>query len=111
LKDDLTDAGARADVVAAYRTVAGDSGLTRLRTLILNGGIDCLFFRNAVDVGDFASLFDVNDLSRLLGNVAVACRDDETRKAARGLGAPLVFKAEDTSFQSVIAAIASRFSS
>jgi uroporphyrinogen-III synthase len=27
LKDDLTDAGARADVVAAYRTVAGgDSG-------------------------------------------------------------------------------------
>jgi len=112
LKDNLTDAGARSDVVATYRTVAaGDSGLTRLRTLILNGGIDCVIFRNAVDVSDFASLFGVNDLSRLLNNVAVACCDDETREAAGGLGAPLVFKAAESSFQSVIAAIASRFSS
>jgi hypothetical protein len=53
----------------------------------------------------------LNDLSRLLGNVALACWDDETRDVAVGLGSPLVFKAEDTSFQSVIAAIASRFSS
>jgi uroporphyrinogen III methyltransferase/synthase len=111
LKDDLANAGARADVVAAYRTTAaGDARLTRQQTLILNGGIDCVIFRNPADANDFASLFDVNDLSRLLRNVAVACLDDETREAVRAMGAPIVFKSENASFQGIIPAIASRFS-
>jgi uroporphyrinogen III methyltransferase/synthase len=112
LKDDLANAGARADVVGAYRTVAaGDSGLTRLPTLILNGGIDCVIFRNSADVDDFASLFDINDLSRLLRHVAVACLDEETREASRAMGAPIVFESENASFQSMISTIASRLSS
>jgi uroporphyrinogen-III synthase len=111
LKEDLADAGARADVVTAYRTVAaGDSGLTRLQTLILNGGIDCLIFRNMADIDDFASLFDVNDLSRLLWNVVVACLDDETCEAARRHGVPVVSKSEESSFQGILSIIASRFS-
>ncbi|HEY6046896.1 MAG TPA: uroporphyrinogen-III synthase [Pyrinomonadaceae bacterium] len=112
LKDDLADAGARADVVAAYRTVAAhDAGLPRLRTLMLNGGIDCVIFRDTADVNDFASLFDFNDLSRLLSNVTVACLDDESHAAAGRLGAPVLFKPGTEFFQSIILAIAARFSS
>ena len=111
LKDDLAGAGARADVVAAYRTVAEDETVvTRLRALILSGSVDCVIFRNAADVNDFASLFDVNDLSRLLRNVAVACLDEESQEAAAGQGAQILFKPEKASLQRIIPAIASRFS-
>jgi uroporphyrinogen III methyltransferase/synthase len=108
LKDDLVDAGARADVVAAYRTTAnGDSSLTRLQTLILSGGVDCVMFESAADVNNLALLFDVNDLSRLLREVAVACLDDGACEAAVKLGVRDVIKAENASFQALMRAIAS----
>jgi uroporphyrinogen III methyltransferase/synthase len=111
LKDGLANAGTRADIVASYCTVAaGGSDLTRLKTLILSGGVDCLIFRTPGDVNDFASLFDVNELSGLLRNVLVACIDEKTREAASELGAPVVFKSENASFPGIISIISSRLS-
>ncbi len=82
----LEDAGARVDVVTAYRTVSDNSELTRLNVLIEGGGIDCIAFSSPATVGVFAQIFDTNDLSRLLKEVVVACADDDTAVAAAEFG-------------------------
>ena len=111
LKDDLADSGARADVVPAYRTIAAaDSSLTRLRTLILNGGVDCLVLANEADARNLASIFDVNDLARLLGNVPVICLDNATCEGAAQLGLRNVIRPAEPSFSALSRAIASNLS-
>jgi uroporphyrinogen-III synthase len=57
-----------------------------LKALITGGGIDFVAFTQAHGVGEFASLFDTDDLSRLLAGVSVACLDEATSRAAKGLG-------------------------
>src|SRR5712692_1167420 len=76
----LEDAGARVDVVAAYRTASNNSELVQLKVLIESGGIDCIVFTTPSSVRTFSQLFDTNDLSRLLKVVAVACADDNTAR-------------------------------
>src|SRR5256885_14785649 len=70
----LEDAGARVDVVAAYRIgKTDDSLLAQLRALLVGGGIDCVVFASPSDVELLAQLFDTTDLSRPLQDVGVAC--------------------------------------
>ena len=82
----LEDAGARADVVNAYRTVSRASELTQISALLAGGAIDCVFFDSAASVQSFARLFDTNDLPHLLKEVAVACIDGSTLNAAIEFG-------------------------
>jgi uroporphyrinogen III methyltransferase / synthase len=111
LKDELVEIGARADVVAAYRTVTlGDLSLTRLQTLILSGGVDCLVLANEAGADHFAALFDLNDLSRLLRDVAVVSLDDSAAEAATRLGIRNVIKPAGPSFSALIETLASLFS-
>lgn len=109
LKDNLTEAGARTDVVEAYRTIA-DSGsnLLRIQTLLVSGGIDCVAFADACEIYDFARLFDTNDLSRLLKQVAVACLDEATSKSGARFGLCSSITPAEPSIQALIEAIASR---
>jgi len=102
LADLLADAGARVDIVAAYRTVnADDQQLARLSTLLAGGGIDCLVFTSASAVTNFAELFDSNDLSRLLRGITVACIDETTAQAATQFGV----RADITSIESTVTAL------
>ncbi len=83
----LEEAGARVDVVAAYRTVTAErQELPRISTLLAGGGVDCVVFPNASGVYDFAQVLDVHDLFDLLSNVAVACADEATSSAAVEFG-------------------------
>jgi uroporphyrinogen III methyltransferase/synthase len=78
----LEDAGARVDVVAAYRTASNNSELIQLNVLLAGGGIDCVVFTTPSSMRTFARLFDTNDLSRLLKDVAVACAEKRTARTA-----------------------------
>ena len=83
----LEAAGARADTVAAYRTVRlHNPDLARINALLAGGGIDCIAFTSALAVRGFAELFDTNDLSELLSGVAVACIDQSVARAAAEFG-------------------------
>jgi uroporphyrinogen III methyltransferase/synthase len=82
----LEDAGARVDVVAAYRTVSNNSELIQLNALLAGGGIDCIVFLSPSTVCEFSQLFDTNDLSRLFREVVVACADEATTQAAAEFG-------------------------
>ena len=93
LRQALEDTGARVDVVSAYRTAGShNSELVQLSVLLDGGGIDCVVLNTPESVRAFSQVFDTNDLSRLLKEVAVACVDQATTQAATefGLQEPIV---------------------
>ena len=79
----LEEAGARVDVVPAYRTVRPQtSERGRVEALLAGGAVDCITFTSSSTVVNFAGLFDTTDLSRLLEGVHVACIGDITAATA-----------------------------
>ena len=82
----LEDAGARVDSVTAYRTCSDDRHLTQMKALLAGGGIDCVAFTQPSAIGEFAALFDTDDLARLLAGVTIACRDETTNAVAIEFG-------------------------
>lgn len=83
----LEEAGARVDVVPAYRTVAPQTQERgRVEALLAGGAIDCITFTSSSTVANFAQLFDTTDLSQLLEGVAIACIGDITASTAAEYG-------------------------
>ena len=104
----LEDAGARVDVVAAYRIAsANESLLAQLRALLVGGGIDCVAFSSPSDVEILAKSFDTNDLSRPLHDVVVACIDRRTKHAAHEFGLSAVVVPPESSIPAFVEAIRS----
>jgi uroporphyrinogen III methyltransferase/synthase len=83
----LEEAGARVDVVAAYRTVRPQTtSRAALEALLVGGGVDCVTFTSSSTVVNFAQLFDTTDLGPLLDGVTIACIGDITASAAAEYG-------------------------
>ena len=83
----LEEAGARVDVVAAYRTVRPETtDRARAEALLVGGGVDCVTFTSSSTVHNFAQLFDTRDLRRLLAGVRVACIGEITARTAAEYG-------------------------
>ena len=79
----LEEAGARVDVVPAYRTVRPHTKERgRVEALLAGGAVDCITFTSSSTVTNFAALFDTTDLSQLLAGVHVACIGDITAATA-----------------------------
>jgi uroporphyrinogen III methyltransferase/synthase len=85
LQKALEDAGARADLVTAYRTCSTNDSY-RINALIRGGAFDCVTFTSAAEVLELAQLFDVSELGELLKEVAVVCTGQETAQCAAGFG-------------------------
>lgn len=83
----LEQAGARCDVVAAYRTVQPD-GLDRGRVsaMLAGGAADCIAFTSSSTVRNLAQIFDTHNLSDVLKGVAIACIGDITADTATEYG-------------------------
>lgn len=82
----LEDAGARVDVVTAYRTVVPEN-LDRGRlSAMLAGSADCIAFTSSSTVKNLALLFDTHDLSKVLSGVTIACIGDVTTATAAEYG-------------------------
>ena len=110
LPDALEEAGARADVVAAYRTVRPQNpDLGRIKALLSGGGIDCIAFTSSSTVANFAQLFDTSDLAALLKGVAVACIGDITASTAAEHGLQTEIMPTEYTVPALAQAIASYF--
>ena len=82
----LEEAGARVDVVTAYRTVVPEN-LDRGRlSAMLAGSGDCIAFTSSSQVKNLALLFDTHDLSKVLSGVTIACIGDVTAATAAEYG-------------------------
>jgi uroporphyrinogen-III synthase len=112
LKPELEAADARADVVAAYQTVEINevTRLSVLQSLLLTGSADAVVFANESDVSDFARIFDMNDLRRLLRNVAVFVADQQAAAKAMKMGIPAPLISEFLSREKLAEALMGRFS-
>jgi len=86
LCDMLEEAGARADVVVAYRNVSNRATLAQLTALLTGGGIDCVVFDSPVSVRDLAELFDALELATILAGIQVFCVDESTTNVAHDFG-------------------------
>ena len=83
----LEAAGARVDVVPAYRTVAPhNTEKRRVEALLAGVAVDCITFTSSSTVRNFAELFDTTDLASLLTGVRVACIGDITATTAAEYG-------------------------
>jgi uroporphyrinogen III methyltransferase/synthase len=104
----LEDAGARVDVVAAYRIAStNDSHLAQLRALLVGGGIDYVAFASPSDVATLAHLLDTADLSRPLQDVVVACIDQPMQQAAHEFGLSAAVVPPESSITALVEAIQS----
>src|ERR1700687_1897909 len=84
LCDALEEAGARADVVTAYRTVAlsNKATLAQLNAFLSGGGIDSIAFPSPSSIRDLRELLDTIELDTILDGMTVFCIDKSTTKAA-----------------------------
>jgi len=106
----LEEAGARVDVVPAYRSLVPDD-LDRGRVAaMLSGSADCIAFTSSSTVRNLAQLFDTQDLSQALAGVVVACIGDITATTATDYGLQVVIQPQQFTIPALARAIADYFS-
>jgi len=82
----LEEAGARVDIVTAYRTVIPDNVDRGRLSAMLTGSADCIAFTSSSTVKNLAQLFDTHELSNILKELAIACIGDVTAATALEYG-------------------------
>ena len=106
----LEQAGARVDVVPAYRTdLPADFDRGRVAAL-LSGGADCIAFTSSSTVKNLARLFDTEDLSGALAGVVIACIGDVTATTAANYGLRVKIQPQQFTIPALAQAIAVYFS-
>src|SRR4029079_4081502 len=107
----LEAAGARVDVVPAYRTaLPADIDRGRVAAM-LSGSADCIAFTSSSTVKNLGLLFDTQDLSGALAGVVIACIGDITAATAREFGLLVEVQPREFTIPALARAIAEYFSS
>ena len=110
LPKSLEEAGARVDVVTAYRTVVPEN-LDRGRlSAMLTGSADCIAFMSSSSVKNLALLFDTHDLGEKLNELTVACIGDVTAATAADHGLRVDIQPEETTAAALANSIAEYYS-
>lgn len=102
----LQNAGARVDVVTAYRTVIPATLDRGKLAAMLTGSADCIAFTSASTVKNLALLFDTNDLSQTLQSLSIACIGDVTAETATQFGLKVDIMPSEFTVAALSAAIA-----
>jgi len=107
----LEGAGARVDVVPAYRTVTPENfDRARVEALLVGGAVDCITFTSSSTVSHFAQLFDTTDLRQLLKGVKIACIGDITARTAANYGLHIHIQPSEYTTPALARAIIAYFS-
>jgi len=105
----LAEAGARVDVVPAYRTVLPENlDRGRLKAM-LAGNADCIAFTSSSTVKNLALLFDTHDLGETLKGLAVACIGDITALTATEYGLQVNIQPSQATIPALARAIAEHY--
>lgn len=108
----LEEAGARADAIAAYRTVPPKTtDRARIEAMFIGGAVDCITFTSSSTVINFAQLFDTTNLRELLRGIKVACIGDITAQTASDYGLRTDIQPSEFTTRSLARAIADYFES
>jgi uroporphyrinogen III methyltransferase/synthase len=107
----LEQAGARVDVVPAYRTSVPENMDRGRVAAMLSGSGDCIAFTSSSTVRNLAQLFDTHDLSEALTGLVVACIGDITATTAADYGLQVKIQPQQFTIPALARAIADYFSS
>jgi len=107
----LEQAGARVDVVPAYRTSVPENMDRGRVAAMLSGSGDCIAFTSSSTVRNLAQLFDTHDLSEALTGLVVACIGDITATTAADYGLQVKIQPQQFTIPGLARAIADYFSS
>ncbi len=107
----LEQAGARVDVVPAYRTSVPENMDRGRVAAMLSGSGDCIAFTSSSTVRNLAQLFDTHDLSEALTGLVVACIGDITATTAADYGLQIKIQPQQFTIPALARAIADYFSS
>lgn len=106
----LKEAGARVQVVTAYRTVRPQtSERGRIGAMLAGGAVDCITFTSSSTITNFAQLFETTNLQELLNGVAVACIGAITSSTALDYGLRTHIQPEEYTTRALAQAIADYF--
>lgn len=106
----LEAAGARVDVVTAYRTVRPETtDRARVEALLVGGAVDVVTFTSSSTVHNFAQLFDTRDLRPLLIGARVACIGGVTAETAAEYGLRADIVPAESNARSLARAVADFF--
>jgi uroporphyrinogen III methyltransferase/synthase len=106
----LEEAGARVDIVTAYRTVIPDNVDRGRLSAMLAGSADCIAFTSSSTVKNLAQLFDTHDLSNTLKKLTVACIGDVTAATATEFGLTVHIQPAQSNVTDLARAIADYYS-
>jgi uroporphyrinogen III methyltransferase/synthase len=106
---ELRRLGARVDVVTAYRTVKPTRSVAPLKKLLQAGEISVITFTSSSTVRNFAEMFGKRGLSKLLGDVKIACIGPITAETAKELGIKTDIMPEDSTIPAFVEAIGQHF--
>jgi uroporphyrinogen III methyltransferase / synthase len=110
LPKSLEEAGARVDVVTAYRTVVPDNVDRGRLSAMLTGSADCIAFMSSSSVKNLGLLFDTHDLGEKLEGLTIACIGDVTAATAADYGLRIDIQANETTAAGLANAIAEYYS-
>jgi uroporphyrinogen III methyltransferase/synthase len=106
----LQQAGARVDIVPAYRTsLPADLDRGRVAAM-LSGDADCIAFTSSSTVKNLAQLFDTQDLGEALAGVVIACIGDVTTATSVEFGLRVEIQPAEFTTSALARAIADYFS-
>ena len=111
LPKSLEKAGARVDIVTAYRTVIPDHIDRGRLSAMLAASADCIAFTSSSTVKNLAQLFDTHDLSGILKDTAVACIGEVTASTAAEYGLTVHIQPAQATVEDLARAIAVYFAS
>ena len=82
----LNDAGARVDLVHAYRIRSSSNLDVGRAAAMCSAAADCIVLVSPASVANLVRLFDAHDLAEALAKVSVVCFDQATATSAQELG-------------------------
>ena len=105
----LEEVGARVDIVTTYQTVIPENLDRGKLSAMLTGSADCIAFTSSSTVRNLALLFDTHDLSKVLGDIKVACIGDVTAHTATEYGLTVHIQPRQFNVRELANAIAAYF--
>jgi uroporphyrinogen III methyltransferase/synthase len=109
LPETLRAWGATVDVVDAYRTVAPETDVSVLRTLLHEQNVDMITFTSSSTVVNFVRLFGVEKLGELLGSTATGCIGPITQGTLEEFGGRATVVPEEFTIDGLVRAITRYF--
>ncbi|KUO50446.1 MAG: HemD protein [Desulfitibacter sp. BRH_c19] len=105
LPESLKSLGADVEEVVAYKTVNGDGKVDEVRNLLINNKITIITFTSSSTVKNFVSMFNKDELPKLLQGVKLASIGPITTNTAVELGLDITVEASEYTLDGLLQAI------